>query len=92
MRALYAAKCPPERIMAILRWKSEEALLIYARLNDEERTDWIHKSMGQLVDSSSAANLPRLDADEWVAAIQESLRSGTRGAAACDADRADELG
>ena len=28
--ALYAAGCPPERIMAILRWKSEEALLIYA--------------------------------------------------------------
>ena len=32
--ALYAAGCPQERIMAMLRWKSAEALAIYARLND----------------------------------------------------------
>ena len=28
--ALYAAGCPNDRIQAILRWKSEDALLIYA--------------------------------------------------------------
>ena len=86
--ALYAAKCPPERIMAILRWKSEEALLIYARMNDDERTEWVTKSMTQHVDSTVAANLPRLDPDEWVAALQEGIRNGSVGAAARAADAA----
>lgn len=90
--ALYAAKCPPERIMAILRWKSEEALLIYARMNDHERTGWIVKSMGELVDSTVAAHLPRIDADEWAARLRTSIETGELGAAARDADRAAELG
>jgi hypothetical protein len=85
--ALYAAKCPPERIMAILRWKSEEALLIYARMNDHERTSWVLKSMEEVVDSTVAAHLPRVDADEWVARMQASIASGDLGAAARDADR-----
>jgi hypothetical protein len=89
--ALYAAGCPPERIMAILRWKSEEALLIYARMNDIERTAWIITSMDQLVDSTTAANLPRLDADEWVAHLQTSIAAGALGKAARDADRDIEL-
>ena len=89
--ALYAAGCPPERIMAILRWKSEEALLIYARMNDIERTAWIISSMDQLVDSTTAANLPRLDADEWVAHLQTSIAAGALGKAARDADRDIEL-
>ena len=88
--ALYAAHCPPERIMAILRWKSEEALLIYARMNDSERTGWILKSMDQAVDSSVAAHLPRIDPDEWVASIHASIASGELGKAARDADLADE--
>lgn len=77
--------------MAILRWKSEEALLIYARMNDHERTSWILKSMDQVVDSTVAAHLPRLDADAWVAHMQSSIApsiaSGDLGAAARDADR-----
>ena len=89
--ALYAAGCPPERIMAILRWKSEEALLIYARMNDIERTTWIISSMDTLVDSMTAANLPRLDADEWVAHLQTSIAAGALGKAARDADRDIEL-
>lgn len=86
--ALYAANCPPERIMAILRWKSEEALLIYARMNDSERTGWILRSMDQVVDSTVAAHLPRIDPDEWVAALQDSLSTGALGRAAQDADAA----
>jgi len=39
-------------------------------------------SMTQTVDSTVAAHLPQLDADAWVAALQESLRSGELGAAA----------
>jgi hypothetical protein len=90
--ALYAAKCPIERIMAILRWKSKESLLVYARMNDGERSDWVLRSMTQTVDSTVAAHLPQLDADSWVAAIQESVRSGELGAAAraADADGDDE--
>ena len=84
--ALYAAKCPMERIMAILRWKSKESLLVYARMNDGERSDWVLSSMTQTVDSTVAAHLPQLDADAWVAALQESLRSGELGAAARTAE------
>ena len=87
--ALYAAGCPPERIMAILRWKSEEALLIYARLNDCERTAWITQSMTAVVDSTTAAHLPRLDADQWVATMRQS--AGGFSEAAADADRRLEL-
>ena len=75
--------------MAILRWKSEEALLIYARLNDSERTGWIVQSMTAVVDSTTAAHLPRLDADQWVAAMRTSADGFA--AAASDADRRLEL-
>ena len=68
--ALYATKCPNERILAILRWSSVDALLIYARMNNPEHADWVLKSMSQNVDSTVAAHLPHLDADSWVAALQ----------------------
>ena len=90
--ALYAAGCPTERIMAILRWKSEEALLIYARLNDGERASWVAKSMSTLVDSTVAAHLPHMDADAWVASLQSSLDSGALDAAARDAQRGLDAG
>jgi len=47
--------------------------------------------MDQLVDSTTAANLPRLDADEWVAHLQTSIAAGALGKAARDADRDIEL-
>ena len=89
--ALYAAGCPNERIMAILRWKSEEALLIYARMNDDERASWVDKAKGQRVNSVVAANLPRTDADDWIAALRQSVESGSLGKAARDAAKAAEL-
>ena len=67
--ALYAAGCPNDRIQAILRWKSEEALLIYARLNDSERNDWINKAQAAAVDSTVAAHLPVLDGAEMAARL-----------------------
>lgn len=92
--ALYAAGCPndSDRIMAMLRWRSEEALLIYARLNlnDSERSDWVARgSMLQHVDSHAhvAAHLPHLDAYDYniAAAFQQVVRRarrrlGSRGA------------
>ena len=41
---------------------------------------------------SRAAHLPRLDADEWVAALRDSLRSGALGKDAKKADLAMETG
>ena len=93
--ALYAANCPNDRIMAILRWKSEEALLIYARMNDSERTDWIEKAKRQKVASTVTAHLPhvpRTDPDEWVRHMQKSIASGELGKAAREVDRDLELG
>ena len=69
--ALYAAGCPNDRIQAILRWKSEEALLIYARLNDSERGMWIARARGALVDSRVAAHLPTVDGDAIAARLLE---------------------
>ena len=90
--ALYAKGCPPERIMAILRWKSEEALMIYARMNDNERADWVASSMGAEVDSTVAAHLPRIDAYDWAASWQLAFSDGSLGKAAKAADRAIETG
>ena len=76
--------------MAMLRWKSTEALAIYARLNDGVSAEWIEKTFDAVVDSKVAGHLPRCDADEWVAALQRAADSGELGAAARDADAATE--
>jgi hypothetical protein len=80
--SLYAAKCPPERIMAILRWKSKESLLIYARMNDTERSDWVVRGMAHVVDSTTAANLPRIGCDDLVGDLLAAVDGGGLGAAA----------
>jgi hypothetical protein len=69
--ALYAAGCPNDRIQAILRWKSEDALLIYARLNDAERSSWVAKAQAATVDSKVAAYLPTVDGAAAAAALLE---------------------
>ena len=91
--ALYAAGCPPERIMAMLRWKSEEALRIYARQNDDERASWIVQAKTQQVNSIVAASLPRIDQAEWVARFRDSLATGAlrRDAAAADSGLENDL-
>ena len=64
-------------------------------MNDTERTDWIEKAKKQKVGSTVAAHLPhvpRLDPDEWVRHMQESIASGDLGKAARDQDRDLELG
>ena len=87
--ALYAAGCPNDRIMAILRWRSEEALAIYARLNDDERSAWIAKGRCQVVNSTATAHLPRIDPDDYVAAIHASMGSGELSRVAAIADAGD---
>ena len=90
--ALYAAKCPNDKICAILRWRSEDALEIYARMNDPERTEWVSSAMQQKVDSVTTANLPRLDPDDYIAALHASVASGelSRVARQADAGTVDE--
>ena len=77
--ALFAAGCPKDKIMAILRWKSEEALDIYARMNDFERSDWVALSFTADVDSRVAAHLPQLGPEPWVVELQEAAASGELG-------------
>jgi hypothetical protein len=67
--ALYSAGCPRDRILAIVRWRSDESLAIYARLNDSERASWVARSMLATVDSTVAAHLPHVDSDDLVAAL-----------------------
>jgi hypothetical protein len=75
--------------MAILRWMSVDDLLMYARMNNPERAEWVLKSMSQNVDSTVAAHLPNLDANSWVAALQSSM--GDLEMAAMEAERTGEL-
>ena len=84
--ALYAAGCPNDKICAILRWRSEDALLIYARMNDPERTDWVSAAMQQKVESTTTAHLPRLDPDDYIAALQQAIDDGELGRVAQQAD------
>ena len=84
--ALYASGVPNDKIMAILRWRSEEALTIYARMNDSERTNYVVASMTARIDSVSTAYLPQLDPDAVVAAVRASLATGELGRAAKQAD------
>ena len=65
----------------MLRWRSDAAIKIYARMNDSERAEWIQKAKTQRVDSTITAHLPRLDHDDWVAHMRTSIRSGDLGRA-----------
>ena len=67
--ALYAAGCPNDRIQAILRWKSVEALVIYARLNDAERSTWVAKAQQSVIDSRVSVHLPTVDAAAMAARL-----------------------
>jgi hypothetical protein len=89
--ALYAAGCPDDIIMSLLRWRSREALATYARLNDETRAAWLLRAATATVDSTVAAHLPTMHADEWVATIQSAIQSGPLGAAARGAKTSAEI-
>jgi hypothetical protein len=78
--------------MSLLRWRSRGALAIYAQLNDEARAAWLLRAAtAATVDSTVAAHLPTVDADEWFATIQSAIRSGTFGAAARGAETSAEI-
>ena len=72
----------------------EDALVIYARMNDDERTGWIHSAMGATVDSTTAGRLPRIDPDEFVARLRQAVQDGSldREPEAADEEEASERG
>jgi hypothetical protein len=55
--ALLAAKVPRENIKRLLRWRSDESLEVYARLNDEEWKGFVQSTYTASVDSTVAARL-----------------------------------
>ena len=59
--ALLAADCPRWTIKRLLRWRGDESLETYARLNDDQWASWIAKSLSSTVDSSMAARFRDMD-------------------------------
>ena len=59
--ALLAADCPRWTIKRLLRWRGDDSLEIYARLNDDEWASWIGKSLTVEVDSAIASRFTDMD-------------------------------
>jgi hypothetical protein len=55
--ALLAAKVPRDVIKRLIRWRSDESLEIYARLNDSEWRGYVQSTYTAAVDSTVAARL-----------------------------------
>jgi integrase len=68
--ALLAAGASYDVIQALARWRSVESVLIYARLNANDYTDWISKAMLQSSSSTVTKNLPVIDDHDSYAALQ----------------------
>ena len=45
----------------LLRWRGDESLDIYARVNDDDWAAWVGKSLDATVDSTIAARLKDMD-------------------------------
>ena len=58
--ALLAKGASEAQIMSMLRWRSNEALRIYARMNDAEYATWVDVAADADISSIRAANLPPL--------------------------------
>ena len=59
--ALLAAKAPRWLIKRMLRWRGDESLDTYARVNDDEWASWINKTLSASVDSTIAARFTDMD-------------------------------
>ena len=54
---LYTAKVPVETIKRLLRWRSDDSVLIYGRLSDAESTTLVHRTLFTHADSRVAPRL-----------------------------------
>ena len=59
--ALLAAGAPFWLIKRMLRWRGDESLEIYARVNDSDWAEWIGKTIDVEVQSSMAARFSDMD-------------------------------
>ena len=59
--ALLAADCARNMIKRLLRWRGDESLDLYARVNDEDWASWIEKSLAASVDSTVASRFKDMD-------------------------------
>ena len=62
--ALLAAGAPRWLIKRMLRWRGDESLEIYARVNNEDWASWTRKMVNVAVDSSIASRLTYMDFSE----------------------------
>ena len=59
--ALLAAKCPRWLIKRLLRWRGDESLDVYSRVNNSEWAAWTSKLLDVTVHSSIASRLTYMD-------------------------------
>ena len=62
--ALLAAGAPRWLIKRMLRWRGDDSLEIYARVNNEDWASWTRKMVNVAVDSSIASRLTYMDFSE----------------------------
>ena len=74
--ALLAAKAPRWLIKRMLRWRGDESLEVYARLNNTEWADWTSKLVDVAVHSTISSRLSYMDfSEETTAHFNEVARS-----------------
>ena len=59
--ALLAANAPRWLIKRMLRWRGDESLEVYSRVNDDEWSSWIGRTISVAVDSSTASRFTDMD-------------------------------
>ena len=62
--ALLAANCPRWMIKRLLRWRRDDSLEIYARVNNEDWATWTSKLLDVTVQSTIASRLTYMDFSE----------------------------
>ena len=72
--SLLEAGCPRWLIKRLLRWRGDESLELYARVNDEEWAKWTGLALDARVDSTVVPRLPQIDVDaEHAAAYADTV-------------------
>ena len=90
--ALLAAGADAPTIQALLRWRSAEALKLYARMNAEVYAGWLSSASTADISSVRATmwRLPRTDVDDAVAALTRGIERFYVAADRADAGLPDE--
>ena len=73
MRAASLCKACPATIQALLRWRSAEAVNIYARIHAEDYRTWLANAATADILTVRTTNLPVVDSDVEAAELQGSM-------------------